>query len=94
MGAKAYSRQQMAEAVALGSIVGAEAASKQLGMGASATRRWMARAGKAHADAITSADWAQLGEMARAQVASDFLAGRIRPKPRSSPRSPTGTPHF
>jgi hypothetical protein len=70
----------MAEAVALGSIVGAEAASKQLGIGPSAIRRWMARAGKTPADAIASADWAQLGEMARAQVASALLAGKVRPK--------------
>jgi hypothetical protein len=44
MGAKAYTRAQMAEAVALGAIIGAEAAAERLGMGAGAIRSWMARA--------------------------------------------------
>jgi hypothetical protein len=80
VGRVGYSKQQMAQAVSLGAIIGADAASKQLGMQARSIRNWMARAGATPADAIASADWAALGAMARAQVSADLLAGKVRPK--------------
>ncbi len=49
-------------------------------MQAQTVRNWMAKAGRTPADAISSADWAQLGEMARAQVQAALLSGRVRPK--------------
>ena len=32
------------------------------------------------ADAISSADWVQLGDIARAQVQAALLSGKVRPK--------------
>jgi hypothetical protein len=77
MGRIAYSRAQMAEAVVLAAIVGADAASSRLGMGAKAIRRWSERAGTVPADSIGQADWEHLGALAKAQVQSDLLAGRL-----------------
>lgn len=77
---KPYSPAQQNEAVTLAAVVGAEAAAKQLGMRARTIRGWSVRAGKAPADAIGSADWRSLGDLARAKVAADLAAGRVRPK--------------
>lgn len=77
---KAYSPAQIAEAVSLATIVGAEAAARQLGIDPRTIRGWMERAGKAPADALTSPDWQQLGDLARSQVAASLASGKVRPK--------------
>jgi hypothetical protein len=76
----AYSREVMAQAVSLAVVIGAAAASERLGMHPRTIIGWMARAGKQPRDAITSSDWATLGELARTQVIADLAAGRVRTK--------------
>lgn len=79
MSAKAYSHQEMAEAIALATIVGAEEASRQLGMQTRTIRKWCERAGRAPADAIRGDDWASIGALARSQVAARLAAGKVTP---------------
>lgn len=74
----AYSLAQKAEAIALATVIGAEAAAERLHIDPRTVRKWAARAGRAPADAITPTDWAQLGDLARAQVASDLASGKVR----------------
>ena len=68
------------QAVALGAVVGSEDAAKRLGLDPRTVRTWMGKAGRAPADAITSPDWATLGELARTQVQADLVSGKVKPK--------------
>src|SRR5262245_12254953 len=77
---KRHSSESKAEAVALAAIVGADAAAEQLGLGAPRIRAWSCAAGRTPADAIESADRKAPGELARAQVAKNLAAGKVRPK--------------
>lgn len=72
----AYSGAQKAEAVALATVAGAEAASRQLGITVGAIRRWCELAGKTPRDAIAEADWVSLGQLARSQVAARLASGK------------------
>jgi hypothetical protein len=73
----AYSGAQKAEAIALATVVGAEAASRQLRITVGAIRRWCELAGKVPRDAIGSTDWQALGDLARSQVAARLAAGKV-----------------
>src|SRR5215212_5142778 len=63
----------------LATFIGAEAAAKQLGFYPDSVREWCARAGKQPADASGTADWKQLGELARSQVAAKLAGGKVTP---------------
>jgi hypothetical protein len=77
MGAKGYTTVAKHEAIVLGSIIGADAAGLRLKIDPRTIRSWMTRAGRTPADAISAADWSGLGELARAQVASDLASGKV-----------------
>lgn len=79
MGAKAYTREQKAEAVALAHVMGYEPAANQLGIDPRTVLRWMRAAGKApHLDA-PAAGWQQLMELAQAKVAKALASGKVTP---------------
>ena len=77
MGRIAYSAAQKAEAVALAVVIGAERASEELGPQAHTIRGWMARAGKAPADAIVSDEWSAIGARAMARAHRLLDTGKV-----------------
>lgn len=76
----AYSRERMAEAVALGQVIGADAAAAQLGMGAKAIRVWSAKAGKGPEMVLEPDAWKRLLDLAIAKVTSAVASGKMRPR--------------
>src|SRR5262249_8242308 len=80
MANRAYSSAFRAEVVAASTVEGAEAASERYGVDVRSVRRWAGAAGKAPADAVTSSQWSDLGALARARVAADLVAGKVRTK--------------
>src|SRR5690242_6203278 len=74
---RAVTPAQKAEAIALATVIGAEAAAKQLGWYPRSVRKWTVAAGRAPADKITSSDWQALGDLARSQVASKLASGKM-----------------
>ena len=80
MSSRAFTVKQKSEAIALATIIGAEAAGQQLGILPRTIRGWADRAGKAPADAINHTDWRSLGEAARSVVAANLAGGFVRAK--------------
>lgn len=76
----AYTLQQKAEAVALATVVGAEAAADQLGMDVRTVRGWAAKAGKAPELAVQTSTWEKLLDLALARVGAALSSGKVRPK--------------
>lgn len=74
---KPYSPAYIAETVALAVIIGADATARQRNIDPRTVRGWCERAGKGPADAISSPDWAQLGDLARSGVAADLATGKL-----------------
>ena len=74
----AYTPAQKAEAVALATVIGADAASAQLGMGAKAIRGWAERAGKSPSDVIETDQWRALMDVALARVTAQVASGTMR----------------
>lgn len=76
----AYSTAQKAEAVALATVIGSEAAGQQLGITPRAIRGWAERAGKTPADSVSTSSWQSLLDLAMARVGSALAGGTVRPK--------------
>src|SRR3954447_21012456 len=75
-----HPREQKAEAIALGVVMGAEAAAEQLGyVDVRTLRRWMEAAGKAPADVVEAADWESLLDLALAKTVAAVASGRLSP---------------
>lgn len=71
-----HSPTKKAEAIALATVIGAEAAGNQLGIDRNTIRRWMEAAGKAPADAIARTDWEALGQLALARTMDRIASGK------------------
>jgi hypothetical protein len=75
---KAYSLTFRRQAVALGRVMGAEAASAQLGIGGRETlRRWMEAAGDPPELQGTQAQWRAQFDLAHAQTMSKLASGKL-----------------
>jgi hypothetical protein len=77
MGAKAYSRTQIAEAIALGRVIGSEAAGKQLGIQPRTIRGWMAKAGDPPELQGDGPSWARLHSLAMARAEAMLTSGKL-----------------
>jgi transposase-like protein len=81
VGNRSYSHEFRARAVALARVIGAEAASKQLGIGGRDTvRRWMAAAGDPPELQGTAEGWQTVLTVAQSQVIDDLANGKVRAK--------------
>jgi len=78
MGRVGYTKAQMAEAVALAKIIGAEAAATQLGIGNWRTvRRWMVKAGNDMDEHLATPDeWRKIGDLAKARGMAWLASGK------------------
>ena len=78
MGRVGYTKAQMAEAVALAKIIGAEAAATQLGIGNWRTvRRWMVKAGNDMDEHLATPDeWKKIGDLAKARGMAWLASGK------------------
>lgn len=73
-----YSEAQRREAVALARVIGADAASKSLGIGGKDTvRRWLADAGDAPALRGSADGWTKLLDVAQAKALADLVGGKL-----------------
>lgn len=71
-----HSPAKKAEAIALATVIGAEAAGERLGIYRGTIRRWMEAAGKAPADAIARTDWETLEQLALSKTIERVASGK------------------
>jgi len=74
---KAYSHEQVREAVALARVVGAEVAAETLGMDARTVRGWLAKAGDPPELQGSASQWSQALELAQAKLGSKIASGKL-----------------
>src|SRR4051795_12064520 len=77
MPGKGYTPAQRAEAVALASVIGAEAAGQQLAIPWRSIRRWSEQAGNAPELAAPSGSWAELMRLAIARTTAAVAGGKL-----------------
>lgn len=77
-GRVAYSQNQIAEALALSDLVGAERTSKDLGIHPDTVRRWRQRAGRSPDMLVATDELERAYQMALARVSADLASGRLR----------------
>src|SRR3954451_25478257 len=79
MPGKGYTPAQRTEAVALASVIGAEAAGQQLSIPWRSIRRWSEQAGNAPELAAPSGSWAELMRLAIARTTAAVAGGKLHP---------------